>query len=273
MDMSVSKLQKMVKDREAWRPAIHGSQRVRHDWATEQHTHPYTVSSHLCVQDESTIDSHNPISYLFYYWLLIFSWQTGSSLLYQQQIQYQYQFSESVVTDSLRPHAHQASLSITVSWSLFKLMSIESVMPSNQIILCCPLLLPPSIFPSIRVFPNESVLRTVAKVLEFQLQHQSFQWVFRTDSFRMDWLDLLAVQGTFKRLDKTEWLTLTLTPSSCCLLWNVLGFPRMESSLSGSVIGAAFTSSFLSSFSFRGLSFISRSPMNLFQSSFYWTLL
>ena len=56
--------------------------------------------------------------------------------------------------------AHQASLSITNSWSLLKLMSIESVMPSNHLILCCPLLLPPSIFPSIRVFSNESVLHT-----------------------------------------------------------------------------------------------------------------
>ena len=66
--------------------------------------------------------------------------------------------------------AHQAFLSITNSWSLLKLMSIESVMPSNHLILCHPLLLPPSIFPSIRVFSNQSVLSIkVAKVLEFQL--------------------------------------------------------------------------------------------------------
>ena len=69
--------------------------------------------------------------------------------------------------------ARQASLSITNSQSLLKLMSITLVMPSNHLILCCPLLLPPSIFPSIKVFSNESV--QVAKVLEFQLQHQSFQ--------------------------------------------------------------------------------------------------
>ena len=70
----------------------------------------------------------------------------------------------------------QASLSITNSQSLLKFMSIESVMPSNHLILCHPLLLPPSIFPSIKVFSNESVLRIRwAKVLEFQLQHQSFQ--------------------------------------------------------------------------------------------------
>ena len=72
--------------------------------------------------------------------------------------------------------AHQASLSITNSWSLPKLTSIESMMPSNYLILCCPLLLLPSIFPSIRVSSSHQV----AKVLEFQFQHQSFQWTLRT---------------------------------------------------------------------------------------------
>ena len=94
-----------------------------------------------------------------------------------------------------RTTACQASLSITSSQSLLKLKSIESVMPSSHLILCCPFLLLPSIFPSIRVFSSEKI-----KVLEFQLQHQSFQRIFRTISFRMDWLDLLAVQGTFKHL-------------------------------------------------------------------------
>ena len=78
--------------------------------------------------------------------------------------------------------ACQASLSITKSQSLLKLLSIKSVMSSNHLILCCPLLLPPSVFPSIRVFFNESSYsHQVAKVLEFQLQHQSFQCIFRTD--------------------------------------------------------------------------------------------
>ena len=91
----------------------------------------------------------------------------------------------------------QASIFITSSWSLLKLMSIESMMPFNHLILCCPLLLLPSIFPSIRLFSNESA--QVAKVLEFQLQHQSFQYSGLI-SFRMDWLDLLATQETLKSL-------------------------------------------------------------------------
>ena len=73
--------------------------------------------------------------------------------------------------------ACQASLSFTISLSFLKLMSIESVMPSNRLILCCPLLLLPSIFPSIRVFSNELAL---CIRLEFQHQHQSFQWIFRS---------------------------------------------------------------------------------------------
>ena len=78
--------------------------------------------------------------------------------------------------------ARQASLSITDSQSLLKLMSIELVTPSNHLILCCSLLLP-SIFPSIRVFSNESVssLHQMAKVLYLQHQHQFFQWIFRVD--------------------------------------------------------------------------------------------
>ena len=83
------------------------------------------------------------------------------------------QFSCSVVSDYATPWtaACQASLSFTISWSLLKLMSIESAMPSNHLILCHPLLLLPSIFPSIRV----TSLHQVAKVLELQLLHQSFQ--------------------------------------------------------------------------------------------------
>ena len=97
--------------------------------------------------------------------------------------------------------AHQASLSITNSWSLPKFMPIESVMPSNHLILCRPLLLLPSIFPSIRVFSNESSLRIRwPKYWSFSFNISPSNEHPGLVSFRMDWLDLLAVQGTLKSL-------------------------------------------------------------------------
>ena len=97
--------------------------------------------------------------------------------------------------------AHQASLSITNSQSLLKLMSIESVMPSNHFILCRPLLLQPSIFPSIRVFSNESVLHSRwPKYWSFSFSISPSNEYLGLISYRMDWLDLLAVQGTLKSL-------------------------------------------------------------------------
>ena len=97
--------------------------------------------------------------------------------------------------------ACQASPSITLSESLLKLMSIESVMPSNHLILCHPLLLPPSIFPSIRVFSNESVLRIRwPKYWSFSFTISPSNEYSGLISFRMDWLDLLAIQGTLKSL-------------------------------------------------------------------------
>jgi len=143
-------------------------------------------------------------------------------------------FSCQVVSDCLWPHrlqqarfpchspswtsAHQTTLSFTISWSLFKLMSIVSVMPSNHLILCCPLLLPPSIFPSIRVFSNESAL----------LIRWPMYWSFSFSigpsskysgliSFRLDWLDLLAVHGTLKsllQLQKHQFFSAQLSLSS-----------------------------------------------------------
>ena len=95
--------------------------------------------------------------------------------------------------------AHQASLDFTVSWSLLKLVSNESVMPSNHLILCCLLLLLPSIFPSIRLFSNESA---------FCIRWPKY-WSFSISpsneysgliSFRMNWFGLLAVQGTLKSI-------------------------------------------------------------------------
>ena len=95
--------------------------------------------------------------------------------------------------------AHQASLSFTISRRLCKLMSIESVMPSNHPILCCFLLLQPSIFPSIRVFSKESVLR-IKCPRSFSFSISPSNEYSGLISFRMDWLDLLVVQGTLKSL-------------------------------------------------------------------------
>ena len=113
------------------------------------------------------------------------------------------QFSRSVVSDSATPWtaAYQASLSIANSQSLLRLMSIESVMPSNHLILCHPLLLLPSIFPSIRVFSNESALRIrLPKYWSFSFSISPSNEYSGLISFRMDWLDLFAVQGTLKSL-------------------------------------------------------------------------
>ena len=113
------------------------------------------------------------------------------------------QFSRSVMCDSLRPHGLQHARPpylITNSQSMIKLMSIESVMPSNHLILCRPLLLP-SIFPSIRVFSNESVLRIRwPKYWSFSFNISPSNEYSGLISFRIDWLDLLAVQGTLKSL-------------------------------------------------------------------------
>ena len=119
----------------------------------------------------------------------------------------------SVFPSSVQPLSHvrlfvtpwtaalQASLSITNSWSLLRLMSIESVMPSNHLILCHPLLLLPSIFPSIRVFSNESVLPIRwPKYWSFSFNINPSNEYSGLISFRIDWFDLLAVQGTLKSL-------------------------------------------------------------------------
>ena len=115
------------------------------------------------------------------------------------------QFSHSVVPNSLRPHglyvALQATLSITNSWSLLKLVSIKSVMPSNHHVLCLPFLLLPSIFPNIKVFSNESVLHIMwPKYWNFSFSispsNEYSGWI----SFKIDWFDLLAFQVALKSL-------------------------------------------------------------------------
>ena len=116
------------------------------------------------------------------------------------------QFSHSVVSHSTPPRAAacQAYLSITNSQTLLKLMSNKSVMPSNHFILCCPLLLPPLIFPSIRVFSNQSVLCIRwPKYWGFSFSISPSNENSGLISFRMDWLDLLEVQGTLKEFSPT----------------------------------------------------------------------
>jgi len=115
------------------------------------------------------------------------------------QLQAMQLFSGSVM--SLRPLGHQTSLSFTISRTLLKLMSIESVMPSNHLVLCHPLLLLPSVFPSIRVFSNESVLCIRwPKDWSFSFSIIPSNEYSESISFRIDWFDLLAGQGTLKSL-------------------------------------------------------------------------
>ena len=118
---------------------------------------------------------------------------------------YSVQFSHSVVSDSLRPHELQQNRppcpSPTNSWSSLRLTSIESVMPSSHLILCCPLLLLLPIPPSITVFSNESTLRMRwPKYWSFSFSIIPSKEIPGLISFRMDWLDLLAVQETLKSL-------------------------------------------------------------------------
>ena len=109
----------------------------------------------------------------------------------------------SVMSDSVTPWtaASRASLSFTTSWNMLKLMSIESVMPSNHFILCHPLFLLPSVFPSIRVFSNESTLLIRwSKYWSFSFSISPCNEYSELILFRIDWFDLLAVQGTLKSL-------------------------------------------------------------------------
>ena len=113
------------------------------------------------------------------------------------------QFSHSVVSNSLQPHGlqHTRLPCPSPTLSLLKLMSVESVMPSNRLILGRPLLLLPSIFPGIRVFSNESALRIRwPKDWSFRFSISPSNEYSGLISFRMDWLDLLAIQGTLKSL-------------------------------------------------------------------------
>ena len=154
-----------------------GSQRVGHNWATELN---WTESSHKETQmNLQCILMHIKINQkkLNTLWFQLYDSLKKVQISSVQSLSHVRLF----VTPQIP--ACQASLSITNSWSLLKLISMESVMPSNHLVLCHPLLLPPSIFPSIRVFKWVSSSHQAVQVLEFQLQHQPFQWIFRTDFF------------------------------------------------------------------------------------------
>ena len=140
----------------------------------------------------------NPTFYSFKTFSVLFS-QEDEALERFSSVQ----FSRSVVSTLVTPWtaAHQASLPITNSWSLLKLMSIEFVMPSNHLILCRPLLPPPSVFPSIRVFSSESArLIRWPRYWSFSFSVSPSNEYSGLISFRMDRLDLLAVQRTLKSL-------------------------------------------------------------------------
>ena len=106
--------------------------------------------------------------------------------------------------------ACQSSLSFTISWSLLKLMSIELVMTSNHLILCHPFLLPPSIFPSIRVISNDSALR-IGWPKDWSCSFSPLNEYSGFISFRIDWFDLLAVQGTLESLQRLAFFTFQLS--------------------------------------------------------------
>ena len=162
MDMNLSKLQERVKDREAWHSAVH---RV--------------TKSRIQLSDWTTTITR-PLQFVCI-----------SSV----------QFSSVQSLSCVWLFAHQASLSITNSWSPPKPMSIESVMPSKHHILCCPLLLLPSIFSHIRVFSNESALRIRwPKCWSFSFSIRSFNEYSGLISFMIHWFDFLAVQAPFKSL-------------------------------------------------------------------------
>ena len=121
---------------------------------------------------------------------------------------------------TLLTSAHQDSLSLTTSQSLLKLMSIESVMSSNHLVLCRPLLLPPSIFPSIRVFSKESALCIRwPNYWGFSFNISPSSEYSGLISFRMDWFDLLAVRGTLKSLLQHHSLKASILCAQPFLLW------------------------------------------------------
>ena len=162
---------------------------------------PPTPSGPFVTADEPTLTHYYHPNFLVYIrdhsWCHMLYSSSSVQLLSRVQL---FAFNRVWLFATPWTAAHQASLSITNSQSLPKLMSIESVMPSNHLILCCPLLLP-SIFPSISVFSNESVLHIRwPKYWSFSFSISPSTEYSGLISFRIDWLDLFAVQGTLKTL-------------------------------------------------------------------------
>ena len=154
------------------------------------------------------------------------------------------QFSRSGVTP--RTAARQAFLSFTISQSLLKLMSIESVMPSNHLILYRSLLLPPSIFPSTRVFSNESVLHIRwPKYWSFSFSISPSKEYSELISFRKDWLDLLAVQGTLKSLLQHHRSKASILRHSALFILQ-LSYPYMTTGKTIALTGRTFVSKVMS---------------------------
>ena len=188
MDMSLNQFWEILEDREAWCATVHG-----------------VTKSRTRLSGWTTYPSRLPVGFYFCFIVWLLCAKNSAVDFWLFSISLAIQFSSSVQSIShVRVFATPwtvACQAITNSQSLLKLTSIESVMPSNHFILCHPLLLPPSIFPSIRVFSNESSLRIRwPKYWSFSFSNSPSNEYSGLISFRINSLDLLAVQGTLKSL-------------------------------------------------------------------------
>ena len=202
MDVSLSKLREIVKDREAWRTAVHGvtkSWMWLLSWTTTNRTNEglsvvLSGAGYMGRAEgeaESVLAAFFSSDYSFKQFLVVFV-----VVIFVAQSLSRFQLFMTQWTAAL-----QASLPFTISWSLIKLMFIELMMPSNYLIFCCLLLLLPWIFPSVRVLSNESTLSIMwSKYSSFSFSISPSSEYSRLISFRIDWFDLLAVQGTLNSL-------------------------------------------------------------------------